>query len=199
MLTLLLVLLSLQICVMECEGTLLSSATWGLCRKITTKVSLPLALDRLEEAAARPLEVWDGSLRGKIRHLSDLTRAGDVSKAASEKRVTQVSGVLHHQAEAEDGASDGSQTLQGDFQDQMAIPKRLDFLTGPFRFEQMAAPEVQELQKRFGGFIGVRKSARKWHNQKRFSEFLKQYLGMSPRSIDYDSFADDDLKEQNEI
>ncbi|KAM7062060.1 LOW QUALITY PROTEIN: prepronociceptin [Acridotheres tristis] len=38
------------------------------------------------------------------------------------------------------------------------------------------------VQKRYGGFIGVRKSARKWNNQKRFSEFLKQYLGMAPRS-----------------
>ncbi|NXB61892.1 PNOC protein, partial [Struthidea cinerea] len=36
-----------------------------------------------------------------------------------------------------------------------------------------------------GGFIGVRKSARKWNNQKRFSEFLKQYLGMAPRSSEY--------------
>ncbi|XP_051665801.1 prepronociceptin isoform X3 [Manacus candei] len=45
-----------------------------------------------------------------------------------------------------------------------------------------AAPAAKGVQKRYGGFIGVRKSARKWNNQKRFSEFLKQYLGMSPRS-----------------
>ncbi|KFQ99262.1 Prepronociceptin [Nipponia nippon] len=44
------------------------------------------------------------------------------------------------------------------------------------------APMARGVQKRYGGFIGVRKSARKWNNQKRFSEFLKQYLGMSPRS-----------------
>nr|XP_025957789.1 prepronociceptin [Dromaius novaehollandiae] len=53
------------------------------------------------------------------------------------------------------------------------------------------------VQKRYGGFIGVRKSARKWNNQKRFSEFLKQYLGMSPRSSEYDIAAD--LNEHNEI
>ncbi|XP_064563227.1 prepronociceptin [Zonotrichia leucophrys gambelii] len=45
-----------------------------------------------------------------------------------------------------------------------------------------AARAAQGVQKRYGGFIGVRKSARKWNNQKRFSEFLKQYLGMAPRS-----------------
>ncbi|NXA70047.1 PNOC protein, partial [Mohoua ochrocephala] len=47
------------------------------------------------------------------------------------------------------------------------------------------APVAKGVQKRYGGFIGVRKSARKWNNQKRFSEFLKQYLGMAPRSSEY--------------
>ncbi|XP_068042782.1 prepronociceptin [Anomalospiza imberbis] len=45
-----------------------------------------------------------------------------------------------------------------------------------------AGRAAKGVQKRYGGFIGVRKSARKWNNQKRFSEFLKQYLGMAPRS-----------------
>ncbi|XP_009281735.1 PREDICTED: prepronociceptin [Aptenodytes forsteri] len=53
------------------------------------------------------------------------------------------------------------------------------------------------VQKRYGGFIGVRKSARKWNNQKRFSEFLKQYLGMSPRSSEYDIAGG--ISEHNEI
>uniref|UniRef100_A0A8C3XMZ4 Prepronociceptin n=1 Tax=Chelydra serpentina TaxID=8475 RepID=A0A8C3XMZ4_CHESE len=64
--------------------------------------------------------------------------------------------------------------------------------------EGVLEPTVQGVQKRYGGFIGVRKSARKWNNQKRFSEFLKQYLGMSPRSSEYDSLPND-LNEQNEI
>ncbi|KAI6071989.1 hypothetical protein LUU34_01199400 [Aix galericulata] len=58
-------------------------------------------------------------------------------------------------------------------------------------------PAARGVQKRYGGFIGVRKSARKWNNQKRFSEFLKQYLGMSPRSSEYDTAGD--LSEHNEI
>ncbi|KAM8810000.1 prepronociceptin [Eudromia elegans] len=64
---------------------------------------------------------------------------------------------------------------------------------GP-RWERAAARGVQ---KRYGGFIGVRKSARKWNNQKRFSEFLKQYLGMSPRSSEYELAAEPN--EHNEI
>ncbi|KAM6324141.1 prepronociceptin [Aegotheles albertisi] len=58
-------------------------------------------------------------------------------------------------------------------------------------------PTAKGVQKRYGGFIGVRKSARKWNNQKRFSEFLKQYLGMSPRSSEYDIAGG--VSEHNEI
>ncbi|XP_007426023.1 prepronociceptin [Python bivittatus] len=191
---------SLLICVMECEGKLFSSATWGLCSKATSgKGSFSLGHSSLEETKW-PLEMWDGSLKGgrsNLKHHDDLTRMVDLSNG-EDKQVSKLSGLIR-QPKAEDNTSDGSQTPLGDLHDQLKIPKRGgDFLTGPFNYGQMGEPEVQELQKRFGGFIGVRKSARKWHNQKRFSEFLKQYLGMSPRSIEYDGLADD-LKEQNEI
>ncbi|KAM5229620.1 prepronociceptin isoform 1-T2 [Hipposideros larvatus] len=42
--------------------------------------------------------------------------------------------------------------------------------------------EQKQLQKRFGGFTGARKSARKLANQKRFSEFMRQYLVLSMQS-----------------
>uniref|UniRef100_A0ACB8G9M4 Uncharacterized protein n=1 Tax=Sphaerodactylus townsendi TaxID=933632 RepID=A0ACB8G9M4_9SAUR len=191
----------LKICVMECEGKLFSRATWGSCSKAIVKTSLTLGLDSLEEAANQPFEMWDGSLlrgRSHLKQLGDRTRMVDLRKAEDEKQVSKVSSLIR-QPETEEGASDGSQVPLGDLQDQLEIPKRLGgFLSRPFDYGQMAEPAVQELQKRYGGFIGVRKSARKWHNQKRFSEFLKQYLGMSPRSVDYDGFGDD-LKEQNEI
>ncbi|XP_004682592.1 PREDICTED: prepronociceptin [Condylura cristata] len=40
----------------------------------------------------------------------------------------------------------------------------------------------KQLQKRFGGFTGARKSARKLASQKRFSEFMRQYLVLSLQS-----------------
>ncbi|CAB1334975.1 unnamed protein product [Coregonus sp. 'balchen'] len=55
------------------------------------------------------------------------------------------------------------------------------------------------LQKRYGGFIGVRKSARKWNNQKRFSDFLKQYLGMSTRANKSYNSISADITQQNEV
>ncbi|KAJ7341355.1 hypothetical protein JRQ81_005355 [Phrynocephalus forsythii] len=184
---------SLLICVMECEGKLLSRATWGLCSKATRmKASLALGLESLEEKASPPLELWDGDLRrvkGSLRRLGDLSRVADLGKAAEGKQVSKAKGLLPP-PEAEESTSDGNQDLLGDFLGGGG--------GGPFGYSQLADPGVQELQKRFGGFIGVRKSARKWHNQKRFSQFLKQYLGMSPRSVEYDDMGDD-LKEQNEI
>ncbi|XP_030793828.1 prepronociceptin isoform X1 [Rhinopithecus roxellana] len=48
--------------------------------------------------------------------------------------------------------------------------------------EEAGEMEQKQLQKRFGGFTGARKSARKLANQKRFSEFMRQYLVLSMQS-----------------
>lgn len=48
--------------------------------------------------------------------------------------------------------------------------------------DDAAEVEQKQLQKRFGGFTGARKSARKLANQKRFSEFMRQYLVLSMQS-----------------
>ncbi|XP_066896291.1 prepronociceptin isoform X1 [Kogia breviceps] len=48
--------------------------------------------------------------------------------------------------------------------------------------EEVGDMEKKQLQKRFGGFTGARKSARKLANQKRFSEFMRQYLVLSMQS-----------------
>uniref|UniRef100_A0A8D0GCB2 Prepronociceptin n=1 Tax=Sphenodon punctatus TaxID=8508 RepID=A0A8D0GCB2_SPHPU len=189
----------LKVCIMECEGKVSSSTTWDLCTRVSGKASLQLDLDSLEEDPYQPLEMGGSSLfGGSLKHLSDLTKVVDLSKVEDEKRVSKVSGLIR-QREAEEGASDGSETPLGGFQEQPKdVSKRLGgFLKGKYSYRRAAEPTAQGLQKRYGGFIGVRKSARKWNNQKRFSEFLKQYLGMSPRSSEYDGW--NDLNEQNEI
>ncbi|XP_037669315.1 prepronociceptin isoform X2 [Choloepus didactylus] len=48
--------------------------------------------------------------------------------------------------------------------------------------DEAGETEQKQLQKRFGGFTGARKSARKLANQKRFSEFMRQYLVLSLQS-----------------
>ncbi len=70
------------------------------------------------------------------------------------------------------------------------------FLKNKYGYKKFIDPG-RSLQKRYGGFIGVRKSARKWNNQKRFSEFLKQYLGMNTRASEFNSMSAD-VTQQNE-
>ncbi|CAM5098330.1 unnamed protein product [Eretmochelys imbricata] len=188
------------VCIMECEGKAFSSTTWELCTKVAGKSSIQVSTDSLEEDSYQPLEMEDSGLfRGSRKHFNDLTKVVDLSKVEGEKRVSKVSSLIH-QREVDKGVSNGSETPLGDFQEQPKdISKRLGgFLKGKYSYRQVLEPTGQGVQKRYGGFIGVRKSARKWNNQKRFSEFLKQYLGMSPRSSEYDSLTND-LNEQNEI
>ncbi|XP_007936918.1 prepronociceptin [Orycteropus afer afer] len=68
--------------------------------------------------------------------------------------------------------------------------KRMPRIRSLFQVQENTEPgmdetgemEQKQLQKRFGGFTGARKSARKLANQKRFSEFMRQYLVLSMQS-----------------
>ncbi|KAM5264664.1 prepronociceptin [Ctenodactylus gundi] len=68
--------------------------------------------------------------------------------------------------------------------------KRMPRVRSPAQAQEETEPsadktgqvEQKQLQKRFGGFTGARKSARKLANQKRFSEFMRQYLVLSLQS-----------------
>nr|XP_012630855.1 prepronociceptin isoform X2 [Microcebus murinus]XP_020138329.1 prepronociceptin isoform X2 [Microcebus murinus] len=61
------------------------------------------------------------------------------------------------------------------------LPAQDETGPGPEEASEMETQQKQ-LQKRFGGFTGARKSARKLANQKRFSEFMRQYLVLSLQS-----------------
>uniref|UniRef100_A0A8C0HD05 Prepronociceptin n=1 Tax=Chelonoidis abingdonii TaxID=106734 RepID=A0A8C0HD05_CHEAB len=111
---------------------------------------------------------------------------------------TKVAGKSSIQVSADSLEEDSYQPLEMDDSGLFRVSKVSSLIRQREVDEGVLEPTVQGVQKRYGGFIGVRKSARKWNNQKRFSEFLKQYLGMSPRSSEYDSLTND-LNEQNEI
>ncbi|NXX79638.1 PNOC protein, partial [Urocolius indicus] len=156
------------VCILECEGEAVPRATWELCAAAS-------------RAAPRP------------RDLSDLPD-DPWHEAAAPANPLQVRELLRRQ-EIED---EGVEAVPGAF----ALPpedisRRLGGFPRETRGSWPAAPTAKGVQKRYGGFIGVRKSARKWNNQKRFSEFLKQYLGMSPRSSEYDIGGG--ISEHNEI
>ncbi|MBN3296444.1 PNOC protein, partial [Amia calva] len=197
-----------QICILECEGKVPTAATWEICHKAAGKSSYPVgggALKRGVEVAQLPLDLEDGGLlyTGALKRFTDVTQAFDVDKVEGEKRVSKIREAYRTEGESEEGPLE-PESLPGD---EYAVPapegsidlsKRFGgFLKGKYGYRKLMEPG-RSLQKRYGGFIGVRKSARKWNNQKRFSEFLKQYLGMSTRSSEYNSLSAD-ITEQNEI
>ncbi|XP_030051416.1 prepronociceptin [Microcaecilia unicolor] len=194
------------VCIVECEGEAYSSVIWKMCKKVLKKTAVQLSVDSMEDNTYNPLETEDGLFRSNLKHLEDLTKVVDLSKIENEKRISKISGLIQEQEE--DNTIERSETplhmtsepdafsdLQGQSRD---ITKRYGgFLKGKYSYRKFLEP-ARGMQKRYGGFIGVRKSARKWNNQKRFSEFLKQYLGMSTRSSGYDSLSAD-INEENEI
>lgn len=61
----------------------------------------------------------------------------------------------------------------------VSLSKRFGgFQRGRHGYRKLIGSPMRPLQKRYGGFIGVRKSARKWNSQKRVNQLLRQYLGM---------------------
>ncbi|XP_069584513.1 prepronociceptin [Ranitomeya imitator] len=198
------------VCIVECEGKIYSSSMWGACKTVLVKSSIRLSMDSFEEDF-KPFNLEDSQFTSNLKRLSDLTKLSDLSKIKNEKRLSKINNLIHEQGEEEDASIDSGETALGmstgpdelgDLQDPTnAMAKRFGgFVKGKYSYRKFMGPS-KDLQKRYGGFIGVRKSARKWNNQKRFSEFLRQYLGMSTRSAEYDSFTNDmnELNDQNEI
>ncbi|NWH70480.1 PNOC protein, partial [Piaya cayana] len=157
------------ICILECEGEAVPRATWERCAAAA-------------RAAPRPRELQD---------------AGDPwhDTAVVPVMPLQVGELLRRREteEEEEGVEASPDAFPQPPED---ISRRLGGFPRGTR-GSWPAPTAKGVQKRYGGFIGVRKSARKWNNQKRFSEFLKQYLGMSPRSSEYD--IPGGISEHNEI
>lgn len=156
-------------------------------------------LKRAEEEpdTSLPVDQDDEQLSETLQRFDHITRAlgaDDQDMQLSKKyKFLQVQSAQESEEER-----DGDSEIEGDEQDSaIHLIKRFGgFLKNKYGYRKFIDPG-RSLQKRYGGFIGVRKSARKWNNQKRFSEFLKQYLGMSSRASDYNSMSAD-LTQQNE-
>ncbi|CDQ99368.1 unnamed protein product [Oncorhynchus mykiss] len=134
---------------LESDGKMLYSAAMGLYQQD--------GADQEDEALVRRDSQYDSSPLG-------LTAEGDSLALGMESRE-----------EEEEGE-------EGDEEDAVVqLTKRFGgFLKGRHSYRKLiGGPERKSLQKRLGGFIGIRKSARKWNNQKRVSQLLRQYLGMT--------------------
>ncbi|XP_062379068.1 prepronociceptin [Sardina pilchardus] len=201
------------VCLVECHGNVSPGLNWEMCRKVVEKPQqVPsqtlggAMLRRSQEDVAAgllPLEQEDGGLpySGALQRFDHVARAlGLDQQGGARSRTTQLASetVEGNQEDEEAEEVEGEEDRDQDDGVGINLAKRFGgFLKGKYGYKKLVNPG-RSYQKRYGGFIGVRKSARKWNNQKRFSEFLKQYLGMSTRSSEYKSVSAD-LTQQNEV
>ncbi|XP_076835059.1 prepronociceptin [Brachyhypopomus gauderio] len=199
------------VCLVECRGQLSLGLTWEMCRAALEEgpqASLSLGgamLKRAEEKveAVLPLDQGDGGpLYSKaLQRFDHVSRALDLDELDQESHSAQISANYNSQPRSEGGdeGEPGDQDLDSDQEaTPLSLTKRFGgFLKSKYGYRKFMDPG-RSLQKRYGGFIGVRKSARKWNNQKRFSEFLKQYLGMTSRASEFNSMSTD-ITQQNEV
>ncbi len=207
-----------QMCLTECEGNISPAFYRDLCRKVLSSpvsslsgtvrkrsqeevealfpeeeeqveggLLLPIALQRFDHVT-RALGVDERDLGGK---------GSQLNTAYNSQNALSLEDEYEDEAGQEEGAAaDVAARGQGDVG--LSVSKRFGgFVKGRHGYRKLMSPG-RSYQKRYGGFIGIRKSARKWNNQKRFSEFLKQYLGMSARATEFNSVSED-LTQQNEV
>uniref|UniRef100_A0A8C6VAL7 Prepronociceptin b n=1 Tax=Neogobius melanostomus TaxID=47308 RepID=A0A8C6VAL7_9GOBI len=142
-----------MVCLLECEGHVSSSLTWEVCKRAVP----PSQQQAFSDAAL-------------------------LFKRASEELAPRgLSSEREGPMEQYDSALEGDTPLAPDEEDSgsQVISKRFGgFQRGRHGYRRIFGSPIRPLQKRYGGFIGVRKSARKWNSQKRVNQLLRQYLGM---------------------
>ncbi|XP_060901994.1 prepronociceptin-like [Labrus mixtus] len=199
------------VCLSECEGDVSPAFYRDFCRKV---MSSPLSSLRgmmpkrsQEEAEALFPEEEDQQAEGGLllpvamQRFDHMTRAlgvkgSQMNSAYNSQNALSLEDEYEEEAGQEEGAADMAARGQGDLG--LSVSKRFGgFVKGRHGYRKLVSPG-RSYQKRYGGFIGIRKSARKWNNQKRFSEFLKQYLGMSTRATEFNSVSED-LTQQNQV
>ncbi|KAI3377641.1 hypothetical protein L3Q82_008801, partial [Scortum barcoo] len=206
-----------MVCLTECEGDVSPAFYWDFCRKVLSSPTLSLSgtvrkrsQEEVEALFPEEEEQVEGGLLLPLalQRFDHMTRAFGVDErdlggkgsqldtAYNSPNALSVEDEYEDEAGQEEGAADVAARGQGDVG--LSVSKRFGgFVKGRHGYRKLMSPG-RSYQKRYGGFIGIRKSARKWNNQKRFSEFLKQYLGMSARATEFNSVSED-LTQQNEV
>nr|XP_046261703.1 prepronociceptin [Scatophagus argus] len=206
-----------MVCLTECEDNVSPASYRDFCRKVLSSQisSLSGAIrKRSQEEVEAFFPEEEGQLEGglllpiALQRFDHVTRAlgvderdlggkgSQLNTAYNSQNALSLEDDYEEEAGQEEGASDVAAREQGDVG--LNVSKRFGgFVKGRHGYRKLMSPG-RSYQKRYGGFIGIRKSARKWNNQKRFSEFLKQYLGMSTRATEFNSLSED-LTQQNEV
>ncbi|XP_041721438.1 prepronociceptin-like [Coregonus clupeaformis] len=196
------------VCLLECDGQVFPALTWELCQRATLQ-HYPLPPDggavskRAEEKRSLNLGPVDLESDGEMLYSAAMERyqqdGADQEDETLERRDAQYDSsplgstgegdslaMGLENREEEENEEEVRRNGQGEGGDEeedavVQLTKRFGgFLKGRHGYRKLiGGPVGKTLQKRLGGFIGIRKSARKWNNQKRVSQLLRQYLGMT--------------------
>uniref|UniRef100_A0A3P8P5Y9 Uncharacterized protein n=1 Tax=Astatotilapia calliptera TaxID=8154 RepID=A0A3P8P5Y9_ASTCA len=180
-----------MVCLLECEGRISSSLTWDVCKR-AVKLSLHPTLSEggaLFKRTGEELELTSLDLNSDSELVQSTAaerfQEGDRDETPFEQRSVQYDSSLltdeeQKPREERNVESDGQlEAGEGESSEGIALSKRFGgFQRGRHAYRKLLGSSMRPLQKRYGGFIGVRKSARKWNSQKRVNQLLRQYLGM---------------------
>lgn len=182
---------SFQVCLLECEGRVSSSLTWEVCQH-TMKVPrdpTPPGGGVTSSRAGEELGLTSFELRESAA--AESFQDGDQDEAAFEQRSVQYDSALLGSSEEVEGMQRQPREERNvevnspitrdhdEIPEALALSKRFGgFQRGRHGYRKLIGSPMRPLQKRYGGFIGVRKSARKWNSQKRVNQLLRQYMGM---------------------
>lgn len=169
---------------MECEGHVSTSLTWEVCRRAVKLSHQPTLAEggalfkraggepdlNAESAAAQQLPEqdqdetpWDNerSVQYDSSPLGSSEEGG--SLRGLDVRLTEEEAQQRRERGSEsDGQLEGDASSEG-----VTLSKRFGgFQRGRHGYRKLIGSPARGLQKRYGGFIGVRKSARQWNSPK---------------------------------
>ncbi|XP_072107182.1 prepronociceptin b [Mobula birostris] len=183
---------SMLVCNLECEGKVPSSVMWKNCRKIISlSPLLPLKLST-SQAGSLPFSIAGvfgtlglGSTHKFLRAVENISPIGSREDIYEDKAEAtfEVNNSPQDTVMASDKKSYDFQAESLASKPNERAMKRNHDISNSVEGEKI-------FQKRYGNFMGVRKSAKKWSklmkqkNQKRYSKYLKQYLRLTSHSTE---------------
>nr|XP_020472599.1 proenkephalin-A-like [Monopterus albus]XP_020472600.1 proenkephalin-A-like [Monopterus albus] len=218
-----------MVCLLECEGHVSSSLTWEACKRAVKVSHYPTFPEggTVFKRTGEELELTSLDLNSDSELLQsasvDRFHEGDQDETSYERHSVQYDSSLLDSSEQGQGLQgldlsladeerklreernvESDSQLEGDEDDNsevVTLSKRFGgFQRGRHGYRKLIGSPMRPLQKRYGGFIGVRKSARKWNSQKRVNQLLRQYLGMrSSRSGRFNNIPVTRVWRQNKL
>uniref|UniRef100_A0A3B3UD13 Prepronociceptin b n=1 Tax=Poecilia latipinna TaxID=48699 RepID=A0A3B3UD13_9TELE len=151
------------VCLLECEGHVSTSLTWEVCRRAVKLSHQPTLAEggALFKRAGEEPDLTRLDLNAESAAAQHLPEQDQDETPWDERSVQYDSSLL--------GSSEEGESLDGqlDASEGVTLSKRFGgFQRGRHGYRKLIGSPVRGLQKRYGGFIGVRKSARQWNSPK---------------------------------